>query len=106
RAVIVSNVRAFALVTVQPDWNRRGPVPPEARRIEVAVEFWPSATATRRGDVVPTDAYEQFCDLVETAATRYAPIAEPSSLARVLARQARAAKAALPRQFSHAVTPL
>src|SRR6185436_17352842 len=106
RAVIVSNVRGFALVTVAPDWNRPGPIPPEARRIEMAVEFWPSATAMRRGDAVPPEAGEAFSDIVEAAATRYAPIAEPASLARVLARQARAAKAALPREFSHAVTPL
>jgi len=106
RAVIVSNVRGFALVTVAPDWNRPGPIPPEARRIEMAVEFWPSATAMRRGDAVPPEAFEAFSDIVEAAATRYAPIAEPASLARVLARQARAAKAALPREFSHAVTPL
>lgn len=106
RAILVSNVRGFALVTVQPDWNRRGPVPPEARRVELAVEFWPSASALRRGDPVAENAFEQFCDIVEAAATRYAPIAEPASLARVLARQARAAKASLPREFSHAVTPL
>ena len=106
RAVIVSNVRGFALVTAQPGWARRGPVPPDARRIELAVEFWPSAMSLRRADAVTNDAFEQLCDLVETAATRYAPIAEPASLARILARQARLAKAALPREFSHAVTPL
>lgn len=106
RAVIISNVRGFALVTTDPSWYGTGPVPPDARRIEIAVEFWPSVASLTRRDAISENAFEQFCDLVEAAATRYAPIAEPSSLARVLARQARAAKASLPREFSHAVTPL
>lgn len=40
------------------------------------------------------------------AVTEFAPIAEPESLARILARQARRAKAGLPEKFSQAVQPL
>jgi len=34
RAVLISNVRSFVLVTVNSKWNEDGTVPPNARRIE------------------------------------------------------------------------
>ena len=51
-------------------------------------------------------AAEVNLGLVETAVTRYAPIAEPESLARILARQAKHAKADLPAKFTRAVQGL
>jgi Type ISP C-terminal specificity domain/N-6 DNA Methylase len=106
RAVILCNIRAFALLTIKPDWKGDGPVPPEARRIEQIVELWPSVAALKQKKQVTSESLEAFADLVETAVTRFAPIAEPESLARILARQARRAKADLPERFTHAVQGL
>ncbi len=105
RVVLLSNVRGFALLTTQPD-APAGPVGRPHRRLEHHVELWPSTSAMRQGRAIPSAAQDQLVELVETAVTRFASIAEPESLARILARQARRAKAALPRQFSHAVQDL
>ena len=106
RAVVISNVRAFALLTVTPQWKGDGPVPPEARRIEQSVELWPSVSKLKSGNAIDAAALQAFADLIETAVTRFAPIAEPESLARILARQARRAKGDLPEKFTHAVQGL
>jgi hypothetical protein len=106
RAVLITNVRAFALVTVKPDWKGSGPVPPEARRIEHVVELAASVTDLKQRRAISPEALLAFAELIETAATRYAPIAEPESLARIMARQARHAKADLPPKFTHAVQGL
>lgn len=106
RTVLISNVRSFALVTVNSKWNGDGPVPPDARRIEQLVELWPSLASLKSGKAIDPSALDAFADLIETAVTRFAPIAEPESLARILARQARHAKADLPEKFTHAVQGL
>jgi hypothetical protein len=101
--VILSNVRGFGLLTVEPGYVGAGPVPREKRRLDQIVELWPSSSALRSGKAVDASAAEALSELVEIAVTRYAPIAEPETLARVLARQARRAKAGLPEEFSEAV---
>ena len=106
RAVILCNIRTFAILTVKPEWKGDGPVPPQARRIEQVVELWPSVAALKEKKQIASESLEALADLVETAVTRYAPIAEPESLARILARQARRAKADLPDKFTHAVQGL
>jgi hypothetical protein len=106
RAVLISNVRTFGLVTVSPKWKGGGPVPPKARRLEQVVELWPSVSVLKAGKAIEPAALEGFAELIETAVTRFAPIAEPESLARILARQARRAKADLPEKFTHAVQGL
>lgn len=106
RAVLICNIRAFGLVTINPKWKGEGPVPPEARRIEQVVELWPSAAALKQQRPIEPPALIAFAELIETAVTRYAPIAEPQSLARILARQARRAKQALPDKFTNAVQGL
>lgn len=106
RAVLVSNVRSFGLVTVSPDWAGAGPVPPESRRLEHVVELWPSLVALKNAQPIVQAAITSFAELIETAATRYAPIAEPESLARIMARQAKRAKADLPDTFTVAVQGL
>lgn len=58
------------------------------------------------GGPIRPAAVAELAELVETAVTEFAPIAEPESLAKILARQARRAKADLPEQFSTAVRPL
>jgi hypothetical protein len=105
RVVLLSNVRAFGLVTVSGHQGS-SPPPPSLRRLEDLVELWPSESALRQGKPPLAGAIEALAELVETAVTRYASIARPESLARILARQARRAKAGLPERFSHAVEDL
>jgi len=106
RVVLLSNIRGFALLGVAPDRKEASRVAPESRRVLESVELWPSASSLLQGKQVAPGAAEQLADLVETAVTEFAAIAEPASLARILARQAKRAKAALPEKFSQAVQPL
>jgi hypothetical protein len=52
-----------------------------------------------RGRAVDEAAFQALLDLLEDAVTRFAAIRTPQMLARVLAHQARRAKAALPREL-------
>lgn len=104
--VLLANVHAFGLLAVDPTFAGDGPVPPEHRRLLDTVELWPSATALARGRAPDLEAATALAELIETAVTEFAPIAEPESLARILARQAKRAKADLPEKFSTAVQPL
>ncbi|MCW5979740.1 MAG: hypothetical protein KIT09_16795 [Bryobacteraceae bacterium] len=104
--VLVSNVRGFGLLTVRRDSLRGTTIPPADRVLEHIVELWPSTSALEQGRQIPANAVEELYLLVETAVTRYAPIAEPESLAKILARQAKRAKAQLPPQFTQAVQGL
>lgn len=106
RVVLLCNVRSFGLLTVAPEYSGSGSVPPESRRLEQVVELWPSAAGLKRGGAVEPDRVKELADLIEAAVTRYAPIAEPETLARILARQARHAKASLPAEFSQAIRAL
>ena len=106
RAVLLSNVRAFGLLTVSTDWDGHGPVPPKARRIEQTVELWSSPETMAQRKSIDSSSLAALGELIETAVTRYAPIAEPESLARIMALQARRAKADLPATFTHAVQDL
>src|SRR5262249_43214129 len=99
RAVLISTVRSFALVTVNPAWQGQGPVPPDSRRVEQLVELWPSVATLKQDKPIEPASLDAFAELIETAVTRYAPIAEPQSLARIMARQAKRAKADLPEKF-------
>lgn len=105
--VLVSNVRGFGLLTIRPGASRKGrSVEPSNRVLEHVVELWSSTTAMEQRRSINREAIEELYLLVETAVTRYAPIAEPESLAKILARQARRAKAQLPQEFTHAVRGL
>ena len=106
RAVLLSNVRAFGLVTVTPDWDGAGPVPPQGRRIEQIVALWPLPAPPQQKPQLDAASLAALPELVATAVTRYAPIGDPESLARIMARQARRAKADLPVKFTHAVQGL
>ncbi len=104
--VILCNVRGFGLVTVDPEHKGAGRVPPAMRRLEQRVELWPSLQALKAGRKPDYAEIDILAELVETAVTSHAPIAEPETLARVLARQARRAKADLPEEFTSAVSTL
>jgi hypothetical protein len=106
RAVLICNVRSFGFVTASPSYKGSGPVPPDARRVEQVVDLWPSVSALREGKPIEPTLLDIFVEIVETAVTRYASIAEPQSLARIMARQARRAKADLPAKFTNAVQGL
>ena len=106
RVVIVSNVRGFGLVTLRPGAIRSARIPPADRDIEMIVELWPSTAAMSRGDSISPDSIAELLVLLETAVTRHAPIAEPESLAKILASQAKRAKAQLPVHFTQAVKGL
>ena len=104
--LLITNVRAFGLLTIAPGWKGAGPVPPTQRRLEQIVSLWPSESELREGQVADPSALVELGNLVETALTRYASITEPETLARILAWQARQAKADLPARFGEAVRNL
>ncbi len=104
--VLLSNVREFGVVTAAPGNGDRGPVPRGQRRLERVVKLWETEEDFRRGRPVRDDAFDELADLIEQAITRHAPIAEPESLARILALQARHAKSDLPARFTDAVQDL
>ena len=105
--VLVTNVRAIGLLACKPGFARNPtqPVPPDQRDLLEEVELWSSEEALARGASVPRESFDRLGDLLERAVTEFAPIADPASLARILARQARRAKADLPARFD-AVAPL
>src|SRR5439155_16792584 len=76
------------------------------RRLEEAVELWSAEVPASVKRTINSEIAARFADLIEAAVTRYAPIAEPESLARILAKQARRAKENLPTQFTDAVRTL
>jgi hypothetical protein len=106
RAMLLCNIRSFALLTVSPSWKKQGPVPPEHRHIYTTVEFWPSITPMRRGKAPSQKELTDICQLIVLGVTAHTSISDPQSLAKVLAYQARKAKDALPAQFSKAVQGL
>jgi hypothetical protein len=97
--VILSNVKSFGLLAVKPGTRSDRPVPPEDRELLARVDLWPSDKAFRERAAIRLDRIMELGVLVERAVTEFAPIAEPEVLARALARQARAAKEALPHKF-------
>lgn len=96
--VLITNVRSFGLLACSPSFNRATgtPVPPEARELIATADLW--AGAATKGAKVHLDpgALHDLVALVTRSVTDYAPIADPADLAKVLARQARDAKDALP----------
>src|ERR1017187_3587648 len=104
--VLMSNVRGFGLLTIRRGALRGVTIAPADRVLEHVVEIWPSSSAMEQGRAIPQSAVEELYLLLETAVTRYAPIAEPESLAKILARQAKRAKAQLPAEFTQAVKGL
>ena len=95
--VLLCNVRGFGLLTCNPDYARDGitPVPPEQRELERSVDLW-SAVVTGAKPKVDSAAVSDLIDIVTRAVTDLARIGAPAELAKILARQARDAKNALP----------
>lgn len=88
--VVICNVREIGLVLCRPgvDRNRDARVAPADRELVRTVSLW----GTSAGEV----RARQCLELLELALLDCAPIGEPATLARVLALQAKTAKATLP----------
>jgi len=99
--MLLCNVRGVGLLSCKPGYVRQvnTPVPPDKRELLATVDLWPSEDALRKGRPISKAAQAELADLLERAVTEFAPIADPASLARILARQARRAKADLPERF-------
>lgn len=96
--VLVSNVRAFGLVVCRATYKRvaGAKVPPSDRELIASADLWGALTGKGAKAHLDESVFEAFAELVERSVTDYAPIADPADLAKILARQARDAKAALP----------
>lgn len=95
--VLLSNVRGFGLLVCDPNYVRDGvtPVPPAQRVLEKTVDLWSAVTVGTKPNVDP-DAVIALIEIITRAVTDLACIGAPADLAKVLARQARDAKDALP----------
>lgn len=95
--VLLCNVRAFGLLVCKPAYVRDGvtPVPPAQRLLQKTVDLWSAVTAGAKSKV-DTEALATLVDIITRAVTDLARIGAPADLAKILARQARDAKDALP----------
>ncbi|RSV32153.1 N-6 DNA methylase [Sphingomonas sp. ABOLH] len=94
--VLISNVRGFGLLTCKPGYHRdpTKPVPAAQRHLEMRVDLWNAAPGGKAA--VDELAVARLIDIVTVAVTDHAAIAAPADLAKILARQARDAKDAIP----------
>jgi hypothetical protein len=95
--VLLCNVRGFGLLVCDPKFVRDGvtPVPPARRVLQKTVDLW-SAVIGGAKPKVDAEAVVALVDIVTRAVTDLARIGAPADLAKILARQARDAKDALP----------
>ena len=95
---LITNVRGFGLLACAPGYSRKAgtPVPPDQRDLIATVDLWGSAAGKGARMCVDTQTSTDLVALVSRSVTDFAPIAAPADLAKVLARQARDAKDALP----------
>ena len=105
--VLLSNVRGFGLLACVADYDRpaTGTVPPEKRDLIKTVDLWSAVTGAGPKAKADEAAVAELLEIFDRSVTDYAPLADPSSLAKVLARQARDAKDQLPEDLK-AVKPL
>lgn len=95
--VLLCNVRGFGLLVSNPAYVRDGvtPVPPAQRMLEKTVDLWSAVTGGPKSKV-DAEALDNLVEIITRAVTDLARIGSPSDLAKILARQARDAKDALP----------
>jgi hypothetical protein len=96
--VLLCNVRGFGLLTCDPSYMRMPgtPVPPAKRVLEKTVDLWSAVNGSGTKAKVDAAAADDLVAIVTRAVTDLACIASPADLAKILARQARDAKDALP----------
>jgi hypothetical protein len=94
--VFLCNVRGIGLLTCDPSFTREAgkPVPPAKRVLEKTVDLWSAVTGGKQK--VDAAAVDDLISIVTRAVTDLARIGSPADLAKILARQARDAKAPLP----------
>lgn len=92
--VLLSNVRGFGLLTCVPGYERAtsATVPPSKRALIKSVDLWSAVSGTK----VDAVAAAALLEIVDRSVTDYATVADPASLAKILARQARDAKEGIP----------
>lgn len=105
--VLISNVRGFGLLACVAGYDRpvTGTVPPDKRALIKTVDLWSAVSGAGPKAKADEAAVAELLEIVERSVTDYAPLADPASLAKVLARQARDAKDQLPEDLK-AVKPL
>lgn len=96
--VLISNIRGFGLLACAPSHVRAPgvPVPPQARELVASIDIWSQASGKGAKLIVDEAAVATFAELIARSITDYAPVADPADLAKILARQARDAREALP----------
>jgi type ISP restriction-modification system protein/N-6 DNA methylase len=96
--VLICNVRSVGLLVCAPNYRRDAAqtVPPSERRLLKTVDLWSAVAGIGPRAKVDSEALAALIEIVERSVTDFAPIADPADLAKVLARQARDAKDALP----------
>jgi Type ISP C-terminal specificity domain/N-6 DNA Methylase len=95
--VLLCNVRGFGLLVSNPSFVRDGvtPVPPAERMLQKTVDLWSAVTGGPKSKI-DAEALDSLVEIITRAVTDLARIGSPSDLAKILARQARDAKDALP----------
>jgi hypothetical protein len=93
--VLLCNVRGIGLLKCDPSFKRETgkPIPPKKRVLEKTVDLWSAVSGKQK---VEPAAIEDLVSIITRAVTDLARIASPADLAKILARQARDAKAAMP----------
>lgn len=96
--VLLCNVRSIGLLTCDPSFTREvgKPVPPKKRVLEKTVDLWSAVSGTASKQKVDASAVEELVSIITRAVTDLARIGMPADLAKILAWQARDAKAAMP----------
>src|SRR6266851_5122840 len=96
--VLLSNIRGFGLLACRPGYERNPekPVRPVDRELLKTVDIWSVASGSTAYPKVDQSAIDDLVEIIDRSVTDFAPIADPADLAKVLARQARDAKLALP----------
>ncbi|MGP0092311.1 MAG: type ISP restriction/modification enzyme [Xanthobacteraceae bacterium] len=96
--VLLCNVRGIGLLSCEPSFTREAgkPVPPKKRVLEKTVDLWSAVSGSGAKHKVDASAIEDLVSIVTRAVTDLARIGSPADLAKILARQARDAKAAMP----------
>ncbi len=70
--------------------------PPADRELLKTVDIWAAISGPGSHPKIAPHTIDDLVEIIERSVTDYAPIADPADLAKILARQARGAKAALP----------
>jgi hypothetical protein len=96
--VLLCNVRGIGLLTCDPSFIRveGKPVPPEKRVLEKTIDLWSAVSGSGAKQKVDPSAIEDLISIISRAVTDLARIGSPADLAKILARQARDAKTAMP----------